>query len=71
MKMECGPRKCLSERCRKFRCVRLPSEVGRNPEKLQPHSTIVVRDPRFPIEAGSVPEKLVFERSILSRVLLH
>ena len=65
------PSKVLYERSKEFRRVRLPSEDGMNPEKLQPHIEIVVRDPRFPTETGSLPEKLVFERPILSRVLLH
>ena len=63
--------KVFYERYREFRCMRLPSEDGMNPEKLQPHIEIVVRDPRFPIEAGSLPEKLVSARFIISRVLPH
>ena len=65
------PSKVLYERSEEFRRVRLPSEDGMNLEKLQPHIKIVVRDPRFPIEAGSLPEKLVSVRFIISRVLLH
>jgi hypothetical protein len=41
------------------------------PEKLQPHINISVRKPRFPMEAGSSPEKLMSERSNVSSGLLH
>ena len=54
-----------------MRFVRLPIEDERGPDMLQPHISKAIRESRFPIEAGSSLEKLVFARLVSSRGLLQ
>ena len=55
--------KLLDDKTEEVSFVRLPSDVGIDPVKLQLSRAKTFKDFRLPIESGNSPEKLISERS--------
>jgi len=53
------PTNLLYDKSKRESCVRLNSESGRNPCKLQPERPSELRDFKWAMESGMYPEKLV------------